>query len=213
MSLFSQVVEKYPFTHFMRALKSVQARDLTNIGGALQRIFAFLHVQRLTLDIDRYGQGRNPCVNDLTTILLLTDGTELTSLAGVSQILLSNGPLPLGADLAVQPFRWDQRVFATVLRIPSVSAAVLERSGPIPQNAPISGAQSAVVMDTNISAFCDVTGGKCFVATSWKILMQHTEVMAARLPPCVIVSFEHMSLPGFASLPPQVSFFYLSFHI
>lgn len=26
------------------------------------------------------GQGRNPCVNDLTTILLLTDGTELTSL-------------------------------------------------------------------------------------------------------------------------------------
>ncbi len=55
MSLFSQVVEKYPFTHFMRALKSVQARDLTNIGGALQRIFAFLHVQRLTLDIDRYG--------------------------------------------------------------------------------------------------------------------------------------------------------------
>lgn len=128
MSLFSQVVEKYPFTHFMRTLKSVQARDLTNIGGALQRIFAFLHVQRLTLDIDRYGilpltfllplvfcrastqvfclplsnhvglkdniikgkrglvvvydagQGRNPCVNDLTTILLLTDGTELTSL-------------------------------------------------------------------------------------------------------------------------------------
>jgi hypothetical protein len=55
--------------------------------------------------------------------------------------------------------------------------------------------------------------GKCFVATSWKILMQHTEVMAARLPPCVIVSFEHMSLPGFAPLPPQVSFFYLSFHI
>ncbi|CAM6046684.1 unnamed protein product [Sphagnum compactum] len=199
-----KVVEKYPFTHFMRALKSVQARDLTNIGGALQRIFAFLHVQRLTLDIDRYGQGRNPCVNDLTTILLVTDGTELTSLAGVSQVLLSNGPLPLGADLAVQPFRWDQRVFATVLRIPSVSAAVLERSGPIPQNAPISGAQSAVVMDTNISAFCDFTGGKCFVATSWKILMQHTEVMAARLPPCVIVSFEHMSLPGSASLPPQV---------
>lgn len=25
------------------------------------------------------GQGRNPCVNDLTTILLVTDGTELTS--------------------------------------------------------------------------------------------------------------------------------------
>lgn len=43
-------------------------------------------------------------------------------------------------------------------RIPSVSAAVLERSGPIPQNAPISGAQSAVAMDSNISAFCEFTG-------------------------------------------------------
>ncbi|KAH9549722.1 hypothetical protein CY35_10G033700 [Sphagnum magellanicum] len=198
-----KVVDKYPFTHFMRALKSVQARDLTNIGGALQRIFSFLHVQRLAHDIDRYGQGRNPCVNDLTTILLVTDGTELTSLAGVSQSLQLNGPAPLGADLAVQLYRWDQRVFATVLRIPSVSTAVLERSGPIPQNAPISGAQSAVAMDANISHFCESTGGKCFVATNLKILMQHIEVTASRLPPCVIVSFDHMSQQG-SALPPQV---------
>ena len=34
--------------------------------------------------------------------------------------------------------------------------------------------------------------GKCFVATSWKVLMQHTEVTASRLPPCVVVSFEPM---------------------
>jgi integrator complex subunit 6 len=149
------------------------------------------------------GQGRNPCVNDLTTILLVTDGTELTSPAGVSQSLQLNGPAPLGADLAVQLYRWDQRVFATVLRIPSVSAAVLERSGPIPQNAPISGAQSAVAMDANISSFCEFTGGKCFVATNLKVLMQHIEVTASRLPPCVIVSFDHMSQQG-SALPPQV---------
>lgn len=49
------MVEKYPFTHFMRALKSVQARDLTNLGAALHRIFSFLLVQRLAHDIDRYG--------------------------------------------------------------------------------------------------------------------------------------------------------------
>ncbi|KAG0585074.1 hypothetical protein KC19_3G255800 [Ceratodon purpureus] len=199
---YIKVVDKYPFTHFMRALKSVQARDLTNLGAALHRIFSFLHVQRLALDIDRYGQGRNPCVNDLTTILLLTDGTELTSLNGVSINLQPNGPPAVGSELAQQQFRWDQRVFATVLRIPSVSAAVLERSGPIPQNAPISGAPSALVMDTNISQFCEYTGGKCFVATSWKVLMQHTEVTASRLPPCVIVSFEPMS--NSATLPPQV---------
>ncbi|KAL3684707.1 hypothetical protein R1sor_002729 [Riccia sorocarpa] len=212
-----KAVDKYPFTHFMRALKSVQARDLTNIGAAMQRIFTFLHVQRLSVDIDRFGQGRNPCSIDPTTIMLLTDGTELTSLAGVtqnlvvpglqagvSQNLLLPGPNPVGFDLSSQPFRWDQRVFATVLRIPSVSTAVLERSGPIPQNAPISGSQIAVQMDNTISAFCEFTGGKCFVATSWKVLMQHTEVTAARLPPCVIVSFEHMPLPGSVNLPPQV---------
>ncbi|KAL2652907.1 hypothetical protein R1flu_021035 [Riccia fluitans] len=211
-----KAVDKYPFTHFMRALKSVQARDLTNIGAAMQRIFSFLHVQRLSVDIDRFGQGRNPCSIDPTTIMLLTDGTELTSLAGVTQNLvvpglqagvnqnlLLPGPNSVGFDLSSQPFRWDQRVFATVLRIPSVSTAVLERSGPIPQNAPISGSQIAVQMDNTISAFCEFTGGKCFVATSWKVLMQHTEVTATRLPPCVIVSFEHMPLPGSVNLPPQ----------
>ena len=37
-------------------------------------------VQILTHTVLNTGQGRNPCFNDLTTILLLTDGTELTSL-------------------------------------------------------------------------------------------------------------------------------------
>lgn len=51
-----QVVDKYPYANFMRTLKSIRARDLTSIGGALQRVFSFLHVQRLALDIDRYGE-------------------------------------------------------------------------------------------------------------------------------------------------------------
>lgn len=44
--------------------------------------------------------------------------------------------------------------------------------------------------------------GKCFVATSWKVLMQHTEATASRLPPCVVVSFEPMPNPP--GLPLQV---------
>lgn len=35
---------------------------------------------------------------------------------GVSINLQLTGPSPVGNDLALQPFRWDQRVFATVLR-------------------------------------------------------------------------------------------------
>jgi hypothetical protein len=41
------------------------------------------------------------------------------------------------------------------------------------------------------------------VATNLKVLMQHIEVTASRLPPCVIVSFDHMSQQG-SALPPQV---------
>jgi hypothetical protein len=52
--------------------------------------------------------------------------------------------------------------------------------------------------------------GKCFVATNLKVLMQHIEVTASRLPPCVIVSFDHMSQQG-SALPPQASFLSLSF--
>eukprot|EP00897_Mesotaenium_endlicherianum_P008359 jgi/Mesen1/7551/ME000392S06807 len=182
-----------------QVLKSVRAdEDMSCAGGAMQRTFDFLHLQRLAADIDRFGQGRNPCSIDPTMVMLLTDGTELTSPAGVSaQLMLPGGPMPVGADLAVQPFRWDQRVFATVLRIPAVSAGPLEKNGGGPHGAgPMMGAQSTSALDANISAFCEVTGGKCVVVTSWKVLMQHMEVMASRLLPAVIVSFEAIPLPG-----------------
>lgn len=58
----------------------------------------------------------------------------------------------------VEETTYRKQLFFQLPRIPSVSAAVLERSGPIPQNAPISGAPSALVMDTNISQFCEYTG-------------------------------------------------------
>jgi hypothetical protein len=84
---FQQVVDKYPFTHFMRALKSVQARDLTNIGGALQRIFSFLHIQRLAHDIDRYG---NPTTTTFLafvftgSFLTLSDSVELLTVGHIA---------------------------------------------------------------------------------------------------------------------------------
>eukprot|EP00249_Psilotum_nudum_P012668 c23911_g1_i1 orf=77-2851(+) len=203
-----RVLDKYPFVNFMHLLKGIQARDLTNIGASMQHIFGFLHLQHLVTDIDRFGQGRNPCSIDPTIIMLLTDGTELTSLSGVLpsalQSLLPQLSVRIGEDMVTQSLRWDQRVFAIVLRIPSVSQAMLEKMGPLPQNAPISGSHTAVSMDNAISALCESTGGKCFVATSWRVLLQHVELVASRLTPSVIVSFEHMPVPGSADLPPQV---------
>lgn len=48
----------------------------------------------------------------------LTYFSELNSVVqhGVSNNLQTMGPVPVGADLAAELFRWDQRVFATVLR-------------------------------------------------------------------------------------------------
>ncbi|KAJ7546485.1 hypothetical protein O6H91_08G041500 [Diphasiastrum complanatum] len=90
--------------------------------------------------------------------------------------------------------------------MPCVSTAMLEKNGPIPQNAPISGSPSAVAMDNNISAFCESTGGKCFVATNWKVLMQHIEMTASRLSVGVVVSFDQLPISSAVAVnrPPQV---------
>lgn len=43
------------------------------------------------------------------------------------------------------------------------------------------------------------------MATSWKVLMQHTKVTSSHLPTCVIVSFEPM--PNFSNLVLKVCLF------
>lgn len=76
---------------------------------------------------------------------------DFVSYANVVLKLLAVLLSPLFLNLMVS-------IFTSWYRIPSVSSAVLERSGPIPQNAPISGSQTALAMDTIISAFCEFTG-------------------------------------------------------
>lgn len=195
-----RVLDKYPFLNFMHIVKSIQARDLTSIGVSLQCVFSFLHLQHLTAEIDKFGQGRNPVFIEPTMVMLITDGTELTSMTGVlptvSQSLLPSTPAPVGAELVMQPFRWDQRVFATILRIPSANQVLPENNG-------IS--HHAVAMDNMISAICESTGGKCFVATSWKIMLQHIELTAARLASSVIVAFDQALPSGSAAISSQAN--------
>lgn len=193
-----RVLDKYPFSTFLQAVKGIQAQDLTSIGASLQRVFNFLHLQRLTLDIDKFGQGRYPYSIDPTTILLLTDGTELTSMSGVLRnVSISSSPDLVGAELVVQPFRWDQRVFAIVLRIPAVSLVPFEKDN--------STLPHALAMDNVISKLCESTGGKCFIATSWKALLQHIELTAVRLVSSVVALFEQAPQLGSTLIPPQGS--------
>eukprot|EP00850_Spirogloea_muscicola_P025791 SM004316S15750 [mRNA] locus=s4316:425:900:+ [translate_table: standard] len=57
-----KLLDKYPFQHLLWVLRSIQARDLTSTGAAVQRTFDLLHLQRLAADVDRYGAWRlAPC--------------------------------------------------------------------------------------------------------------------------------------------------------
>lgn len=66
-----------------------------------------------------------------------------------------NSPLP-GSELTKEPFRWDQRLFALVLRLPGAASAEPEQLGSVPTD------------ESAITQMCEVTGGKgmllCFAS-------------------------------------------------
>jgi hypothetical protein len=61
-----------------------------------------------------------------------------------------NSPLP-GSELTKEPFRWDQRLFALVLRLPGTMSVESEQLTGVPLD------------DSAITPMCEVTGGKFFV--------------------------------------------------
>lgn len=70
------------------------------------------------------------------------------SSSSVSQLHLPlTTPLP-GSELTKEPFRWDQRLFALVLRIPGNASVEPEPVGGVPPD------------DSPITPMCEVTGGR-----------------------------------------------------
>lgn len=57
-----------------------------------------------------------------------------------------NSPLP-GSELTKEPFRWDQRLFALVLRLPGMAVPDSEQLGSVPTD------------ESAITQMCEVTGG------------------------------------------------------
>lgn len=60
-----------------------------------------------------------------------------------------NSPLA-GSELTKEPFRWDQRLFALVLRLPGATAPDNEQLGSVPTD------------ESAITQMCEVTGGLAF---------------------------------------------------
>ncbi|KAM5180403.1 integrator complex subunit 6 [Mantella aurantiaca] len=164
---------------FMNELKNLQAVGLTTLGQALRTAFDLLNLNRLVTGIDNYGQGRNPFFLEPAMIIAITDGSKLTSNCGVQEELHLplNSPLP-GSELTKEPFRWDQRLFALVLRIPGAISVEQEQ------------VTAVQVDESSITPMCDVTGGRSYCVFSQRMLNQCLESLAQKVQSGVVINFE-----------------------
>ncbi|KAJ8922774.1 hypothetical protein NQ315_007809 [Exocentrus adspersus] len=173
---------------FMNELKNLQAYSLTTMGVAVKQAFDILNINRMTTGIDTYGQGRCPFFLETAVIVLITDGGKLTTVSGVQEEfnLPMNSPIP-GSEMTREPFRWDQRLFALVLRL-SGTPAVERDTGLVPSDS------------SPIDAMCEVTGGRSYCITSHRMLNQCIDSLVQKVQNGVVINFEKI---GPDPPPPQ----------
>ncbi|XP_070113949.1 integrator complex subunit 6-like isoform X15 [Equus przewalskii] len=164
---------------FMSELKNLQASGLTTLGQALRSSFDLLNLNRLISGIDNYGQGRNPFFLEPSILITITDGNKLTSTAGIQEELHLplNSPLP-GSELTKEPFRWDQRLFALVLRLPGLASTEPEQLGSVPTD------------ESAITQMCEVTGGRSYCVRTQRMLNQCLESLVQKVQSGVVINFE-----------------------
>ncbi|XP_066542774.1 integrator complex subunit 6 isoform X1 [Hoplias malabaricus] len=164
---------------FMTELRNLQASGLTTFGQSLRTAFDLLNLNRVVSGIDNYGQGRNPFFLEPAIIMAVTDGNRLTSTSGVQDEL----HLPLtttlpGSELTKEPFRWDQRLFSLVLRIPGNATLEPEPMGGVPPDS------------SPITPMCEVTGGRSYSVFSQRMLNQCLESLVQKIQSGVVIHFE-----------------------
>jgi len=173
---------------FMTELKNLEASGMTTMGSALKAVFDTLNINRMQSGIDMYGQGRYPYYLEPAVIVVVTDGGKLTTANMVQRELtlpmtagavggMSGVP---GAEMTREPFRWDQRLYALVLRMgghPPMSGAGYESGHVASDHSPI-------------DAMCEVTGGRSYAVTSARVLHQCIESLVQKLQSGVVIHFE-----------------------
>ncbi|XP_015758738.1 PREDICTED: integrator complex subunit 6-like [Acropora digitifera] len=172
---------------FMNELKNLQATGLSTLGTSLKEAFDLLNLYRLHSGIDNYGMGRNPFYVEPALVVCITDGSKLSSQNGVHEELHlpMHTTLP-GHELTTEPFRWDQRLFSIILRMPGTRSSLPNKMGM--HNG-----------DPAIAAMCEVTGGRCYKVSSSKSLGQALESLAQKVQCGVVLNFEKI---GGATNPP-----------
>jgi len=184
---------------FMTELKNLEASGMTTMGSALKAVFDTLNINRMQSGIDMYGQGRYPYYLEPAVIVVVTDGGPLTTANTVQRGLelpmsgtAGLGLMVPGGELTREPFRWDQRLYALVLRMaghPPMSGSAGESGHVASDNSPV-------------DAMCEVTGGRSYAVTSARVLHQCIESLVQKLQSGVVINFEKIGcdpppiLPG-----------------
>ena len=163
---------------FMSELKNLEANGMTTMGTALKQVFDILNINRMQTGIDMYGQGRYPFYLEPAVILVISDGGKLTTQGSVqSELNLPMHSSVPGSELTREPFRWDQRLYALVLRMAGTP--------------PLSQETGHVASDfSSIDAMCEVTGGRSYAVTSQRMLHQCIDSLVQKLQSGVVIHFE-----------------------
>jgi len=132
--------------NFYREMRNLSSTTETNLGEAITKSFDLLNVHRAINGIDNYGQGRLPWLYDFfSMVILVTDGeipqSEMKR-ANISRAKKFSNSKPTSPvanfandnlinsfkmkeskfkiyELTKDPYRWDQRLFTLVLKVPS----------------------------------------------------------------------------------------------
>jgi hypothetical protein len=136
---------------FIQRIKMTEARDYSDLGGALRCCYDLLAQERSSLDVDDYGQGRKPWeCKEAAAIWVLTDGCELSNFSGImTGVVVPQSDQP-GGEVFLDPFRWDQRILLTLLRLPGY--------GSIPSDIPLGP----------VAEYAEKAGGKVYVVSNMR---------------------------------------------
>ncbi|XP_048461129.1 integrator complex subunit 6-like isoform X2 [Rhincodon typus] len=101
----------------------------------------------------------------------------MKTLINIQLHLPLNSPLP-GSELTKEPFRWDQRLFALVLRLPGASSLEAEQLGSVPSD------------ESAVTQMCEVTGGRSYCVRTQRMLNQCLESLVQKVQSGVVINFE-----------------------
>uniref|UniRef100_A0A915NWG5 VWFA domain-containing protein n=1 Tax=Meloidogyne floridensis TaxID=298350 RepID=A0A915NWG5_9BILA len=146
---------------FNEQLKNLKAKGSLKFESCLDSVLRLLLVSRMQsgsgASIEAFGFGRYPSYAEHVVIIPVIDGSSLP--LPDSEATVPKPRLLTGSDLFVEGYRWDQRLFPIVLRLPGHLHPFIKQQGLVPPE------------DNSIAQnFAEQMGGRSFSITSHRAL-------------------------------------------